>query len=219
MIAAVRNLSKTYRQADTPIEVLRQVNLEIAPGESIAILGQSGSGKTTLLSLIAGLDRPDAGQVIVCGKDVNGMTEEELTKFRAAHLSIVFQQFHLMKYLNVLENVALPLELAGDPDAAPKAHAVLERVGLAHRLGHLPHQLSGGEKQRVAIARGLVTRPKLLLADEPSGNLDAKTGDAVMNLLFEQVKETGTALLLVTHNEALAERCDRRLKLTGGVLQ
>lgn len=219
MICSVRNLSKNYRQADTSIEVLRNLHLEIEKGASIAILGHSGSGKTTLLSLIAGLDRPDSGEVLLAGKNIVGMSEEELTQFRAQNLSIVFQQFHLMKYLNVLENAALPLELAGDPEALPKARAILERVGLAHRLTHLPHQLSGGEKQRVAIARALVTKPKLLLADEPSGNLDAKTGDSVMNLLFEQVKDTGTALLLVTHNEGLAERCDRRMKLVGGVLQ
>jgi putative ABC transport system ATP-binding protein len=218
-VAQAQGLYKTYHQAETPVEVLRGLNLDIAPKETIAVLGQSGSGKTTFLSLLAGLDQPDSGKVILADHTITTMSETELTTYRARHLSIVFQQFHLMPYLNALENVNLPLEIAATKDSETRAAEALERVGLSHRLHHLPHQLSGGEKQRVAIARALVARPALLLADEPSGNLDARTGETVMQLLFEQVADLGMSLVLVTHSEALAARCGRRLQLKDGILQ
>ena len=218
VVAHIKEVSKIYRQGETKIEVLRSTNLQILEGETVAILGQSGSGKSTLLSLLAGLDRPDSGEVFLAGQNIVSMNESELATFRAKNLSIVFQQFHLMPHLNAIENVSLPLEIAKAVNAEEKAREALMQVGLSHRYEHLPHQLSGGEKQRVAIARALVMRPKLLLADEPSGNLDARTGDEVMQLLFEEVKKAKMALILVTHNESLAEYCDRKLKLIDGKL-
>lgn len=218
-IAEAKGLFKSYRQGELDVEVLKGLNLSIGRGETVAVLGESGSGKTTFLSLLAGLDAPDAGEVVLAGKDITKMAEAELTAFRARNLSIVFQQFHLMPYLNVLENVTLPLEIFKDTAAHARAREAIDRVGLSHRLNHLPHQLSGGEKQRVAIARALVVQPKLLLADEPSGNLDTRTGETVMNLLFEQVAQLGMSMILVTHSEALAGRCQRRLQLRDGVLQ
>ena len=217
-IAEAKNLVKSYKQGDTEVEVLKGLNLTIATGETIAVLGESGSGKTTFLSLLAGLDAPDKGEVYLAGEAITRMPESELTSYRARNLSIVFQQFHLMPYLNIEENVMLPLEIAKVDGAAARAREAISRVGLSHRIKHLPHQLSGGEKQRVAIARALVARPKLLLADEPSGNLDSRTGETVMNLLFEQVSQLGMALVLVTHSEALAGRCQKRLQLKDGVL-
>jgi putative ABC transport system ATP-binding protein len=211
-------VSKTFSQAGTPIEVLKGTDLQVDPGETIAIVGQSGSGKSTLLSLLAGLDRPTRGRIEIAGQDIAKLDEDTLTAYRARHLSIVFQQFHLMSFLNALENVSLPLELARAARAQEVALETLERVGLGHRLGHLPSQLSGGEKQRVAIARAMVTQPKVLLADEPSGNLDSKTGEQVMQTLFEQVRSSGMAMILVTHNEELAKSCDRRLRLANGKL-
>jgi putative ABC transport system ATP-binding protein len=218
-VIEARGVFKTYRQAETPIDVLRGLELEVRAGETVAILGQSGSGKSTLLSLLAGLDRPSEGAVFLEGARINEMGETELTAFRARSLGIIFQQFHLMSYLTALENVSLPLEIARAPDASRRARVALERVGLAHRIDHLPHQLSGGEKQRVATARAMVVAPRLLLADEPSGNLDTRTGDEVMNLLFDQVRDSGMAMVLVTHNEQLASRCDRSLRLRDGKLE
>ncbi|HUP56854.1 MAG TPA: ABC transporter ATP-binding protein [Bdellovibrionota bacterium] len=211
-------LHKTYDQAGTPVEVLKGLDLEVKAGETVAILGQSGSGKSTLLSLLAGLDAPTRGTVRLAERPIVGMSEAELARFRARHLGIVFQQFHLMSYLSALENVRLPLEIARMPEASPGSRELLEKVGLAHRLDHLPSQLSGGEKQRVAIARAMIARPSCLLADEPSGNLDRRTGEEVMDLLFEQVRTSGMAMVLVTHNEALASRCDRKLALRDGRL-
>jgi predicted ABC-type transport system involved in lysophospholipase L1 biosynthesis ATPase subunit len=211
-------LHKTYDQAGTPVEVLKGVELEVKAGETVAILGQSGSGKSTLLSLLAGLDSPTRGTVQLADRPIVGMGEAELARFRARHLGIVFQQFHLMSYLSALENVRLPLEIARLPEGNPGSRELLGKVGLAHRLDHLPSQLSGGEKQRVAIARAMIARPRCLLADEPSGNLDRRTGEEVMDLLFEQVRSSGMAMVLVTHNEALASRCDRKLELRDGRL-
>jgi putative ABC transport system ATP-binding protein len=212
------DVTKSFEQGGALIEVLRGTELRVKPGETLAIVGQSGSGKSTLLSLLAGLDRPTQGRVQIAGQDIARLSEDALTAFRARHLSIVFQQFHLMSFLSAQENVSLPLELAKSPNAREIARQALERVGLSHRLTHLPAQLSGGEKQRVAIARAMVTQPKILLADEPSGNLDSETGDQVMATLFEQVRGSGMAMILVTHNEELARRCDRVLKLTHGKL-
>jgi putative ABC transport system ATP-binding protein len=222
-VASAQGLFKSYHQAETKIEVLKGLNLTVDQGETIAIVGQSGSGKSTFLTLMAGLDRPDSGIVELAGTNITSMNEKALTSYRARHLSIVFQQFHLMPYLTALENVALPLEVLGQiksaKDSNHLARQALTSVGLAKRLNHLPHQLSGGEKQRVAIARAIVVKPSLLLADEPSGNLDQKTGDAVMDLLFDQVTALKMSLVLVTHNESLAARCQRKLILEEGILK
>lgn len=217
-VVQARGLRKTYIQAGTRIEVLRGLELAVFPAQTVAILGESGSGKSTLLSLLAGLDSATEGSVQIEGRELGDLSESELSGLRARSVGIVFQQFHLMTYLNALENVALPLEILGRPDAETRARRALESVGLSDRLSHLPSQLSGGEKQRVAIARAQVSSPRLLLADEPSGSLDTRTGAEVMELLFEQVHRSAMALILVTHNEALAARCDRILRLQNGVL-
>ena len=219
MILKMQNVVKNYRQPGAVIEVLKGVNLQIERPETIAILGESGSGKSTLLSVLAGLDRPTSGTVSLDDRLMTELSEEELSQFRAKHLSIVFQQFHLMSNLTGLENISLPLEIMGNKEALKLAQEELANVGLEHRKDHFPAQLSGGECQRIAIARALVVKPKILLADEPSGNLDAKTGFAVMSLLFKLAESHHTTLILVTHNEKLAERCQRQLVLRDGRLQ
>jgi putative ABC transport system ATP-binding protein len=218
LILEAESLHKAFASPTGEIEVLRGVDLRVAGGETVAIVGESGSGKSTLLSLLAGLDLPTRGRVRLDGADLGALSERDLARFRARRLGIVFQQFHLMSGLTALENVSLPLELQGAADAEPRARAVLDQVGLTPRAEHLPSRLSGGECQRVAIARALVVEPALLLADEPSGSLDAATGDAVDRLLFELVERRGTALVLVTHSERLAATCGRRLALVGGRL-
>jgi putative ABC transport system ATP-binding protein len=218
VILRVRDLHKEFPQPGGALRVLRGVDLELARGDTLAILGESGSGKSTLLALLAGLDSPTSGSIEVAGRDLGSLDENRLAAFRARHLGIVFQQYHLLGGLTALENAALPLELVGDRAAPARARAALERVGLGERLDHFPHELSGGECQRVAIARALVGEPALILADEPSGSLDARTGDVVAELLFDLVAKQATTLVLVTHNEALAARCDRRLLLRDGVL-
>jgi len=189
------------------------------PGEAVAVVGASGSGKSTLLGLLAGLDTPTAGSVALDGHDVFSLDEDGRAALRSKLLGFVFQSFHLLPALNATENVMLPLELAGDRDAAAHAVAMLERVGLSTRLRHYPKTLSGGEQQRVALARAFVMQPKLLLADEPTGNLDAATGAAVIDLIFELNAERGTTLMLVTHDEMLAHRCTRLIRLVGGRLE
>ena len=211
-------VEKVYRTDRIETVALSNVNLDVKEGESVAILGQSGSGKSTLLSLLSGLDTPDSGMVELVGQDLNQMNERDLSLFRAKNLSIVFQQFHLFPHLSALENVEVPLELLKVEGAHEKARAALEAVGLSHRLGHFPDLMSGGERQRVAIARAFAVSPKILLADEPSGNLDQATGESVMNLLFSESKNRKMTLLLVTHNEELARRCDRQLRLKDGRL-
>lgn len=211
-------LTKSYAHPSGEIPVLTGVTASVAAGETVAIIGPSGSGKSTLLSLLAGLDRPTSGKIELLGSDIGSMAERDLTGFRAKNLGIVFQQFHLMSHLSAVENVALPLKIAGNATARERATKALSEVGLGHRLAHYPHELSGGERQRVAIARALVGRPPLILADEPSGNLDVKTGEQVMRLLFDLVKEQRSTLILVTHNEELARWCDRRLVLHQGQL-
>jgi putative ABC transport system ATP-binding protein len=218
VILRVRDLHKEFAQPSGALVVLRGLNLEAARGETLAILGASGSGKSTLLALLAGLDSPTRGSIEVAGSDLASLDEAQLAEFRARRLGIVFQQYHLLGGLTALENAALPLELLGVRESGERARAALEQVGLAERLDHFPHELSGGECQRVAIARALVVEPALILADEPSGSLDAHTGDVVMSLLFDLVEKQATTLVLVTHNEALAARCDRRLLLRDGVL-
>jgi putative ABC transport system ATP-binding protein len=213
-----RKVIRTFDQAGTPVEVLRGVDLVVREGETVAVLGQSGSGKSTLLALLAGLDRPTSGEIHLGGQDLVRLNEEALAALRARRLGIIFQQFHLMARLTALENVSLPLELQQEAGALQRAADALDKVGLSPRKNHFPEQLSGGERQRVAIARALVIRPTVLLADEPSGNLDQKTGTHVMDVLFERVKAERATLLLVTHNDELARRCDRRVVLADGLL-
>jgi putative ABC transport system ATP-binding protein len=214
----VRALTKTFSQAGTPLEILRGLSLQVTPGETVAVLGASGSGKSTLLALLAGLDRPTSGEVRIRGQDLGSLSEEALTALRAREIGIVFQQFHLMSSLTALENVSLPLELQQQSDAFERARDALAKVGLGARENHFPAQLSGGERQRVAIARALAIRPAILLADEPSGNLDETTGQQVMNVLFDLVQTEGATLILVTHDQTLAQLCRRRLRLHDGRL-
>ncbi len=196
--------------------ILQDISLEVMPGEAVAILGASGSGKSTLLGLLAGLDTPSSGAVQLDGADLFGLDEDGRAALRARLLGFVFQSFQLLPALNALENVMLPLELAGEADAAERAAKMLARVGLAARLRHYAKTLSGGEQQRVALARAFVTQPKLLLADEPTGNLDAATGASVIELMFEMNAEARTTLVLVTHDEAIAGRCRRKVRLVAG---
>jgi putative ABC transport system ATP-binding protein len=206
----------TLASAAGPVDILRGVSLTIAAGETVALLGPSGSGKSTVLMVLAGLEKPSAGRVTLAGHDLAALNEDGLARLRRSHVGIVFQSFHLLPTMTALENVAIPLELAGDRDAFAGAAAALARVGLDHRLGHYPAQLSGGEQQRVAIARASAAGPQLLLADEPTGNLDGATGDIVIDCLFAEHARQGTSLLLITHDARLAERCERQLHLADG---
>lgn len=219
MSVEIQSLKKNFYQGDTKIEVLKSVSAKIQKGEIVAIIGESGSGKSTLLSLLSGLDRGDSGSIIIDNTDMTGLDEKEMTRFRAANISIVFQQYHLLSHLTALENVMLPAEILGNKNVKEEAKQLLADMNLSHRLNHFPSQLSGGESQRVAIARALITKPHLLLADEPSGNLDTKTGDSVMNSFFDIVKKHNMTTLLVTHSEALAQKCQRILRLENGVLK
>jgi len=212
-------LSKQVDSGGVALTILDSLNLAVGAGESLAILGASGSGKSTLLGLLAGLDLPSAGKVVLDGADIFALDEDGRAALRGRLVGFVFQSFQLLPALTALENVMLPLELAGTAAAQALAEAVLRRVGLGERLKHLPSRLSGGEQQRVAIARAFVANPKLLLADEPTGNLDPVTGERVIEVLFELNREHGTTLLLVTHDEGLARRCDRRLHLVNGALE
>ncbi len=212
------NIKKNYSQGDSEIQVLKGLNAEIKDSEIVAVVGQSGSGKSTLLSLMAGLDRPSDGRIFVGGQEISSLSEEEMTKFRGQKIGIVFQQFHLFPHLTALENVMLPLEIWNESDREMRARNILEQMGLSHRLNHFPTQMSGGECQRVAIARALVVKPQILLADEPSGNLDTATGKKVMDVFFQVVRANQVTTILVTHSEALAERCDRQLTLENGQL-
>jgi len=198
------------------LAILQDIDLEVMAGESVAVVGASGSGKSTLLGLLAGLDVPSAGGVALDGNDLFSADEDGRARLRARLVGFVFQSFQLLPALNALENVMLPLELSGDRDAAGQARQMLGRVGLAERLRHYPKQLSGGEQQRVALARAFVVKPRLLFADEPTGNLDAATGRSIIELLFQLNAEGGTTLVLVTHDEALAARCGRSIRLAAG---
>jgi putative ABC transport system ATP-binding protein len=215
-LVALDDIRLTLASAAGPVDILRGISLTIAAGETVALLGPSGSGKSSLLMVLAGLERPSAGQVRLAGHDLAGLDEDGLARLRRRHVGIVFQSFHLIPTMNALENVAIPLELAGDGDAMSAAGAALARVGLGHRLSHYPGQLSGGEQQRVAIARAFAAGPQLLLADEPTGNLDGETGRAVMDCLFAEHARLGTALLLITHDAELAARCERAIVLADG---
>jgi putative ABC transport system ATP-binding protein len=206
----------TAAAASGPVNVLRGVDLAVAAGEAVGIVGPSGSGKTSLLMLLAGLERPTGGVLTVAGRDLAALDEDALARFRRDEVGIVFQAFHLVPTMNALENVAIPLEFAGRHDAFDRAEAALREVGLGHRLTHYPGQLSGGEQQRVALARAVVAEPRLILADEPTGNLDRATGGAVMDLLFGLRARLGTTLLLITHDPALAQRCGRQVRIEDG---
>jgi putative ABC transport system ATP-binding protein len=209
-------VGKQVSSPEGTLAILADVSLAIGRGETVAVMGASGAGKSTLLALLAGLDEPTSGTVHLGGRDLTRLDEDGRAAVRARHVGFVFQSFHLVPSLTAVENVMLPLELAGRTDARAAALEVLARVGLATRVGHYPRQLSGGEQQRVAIARAFVTRPDVLFADEPTGNLDAVTGETIMDLLFGLNAETGTTLVLVTHDQALAARCGRIIRLDAG---
>jgi putative ABC transport system ATP-binding protein len=217
-ILQVRGLTKQVGSGEDKLTILRDVSFDVSAGEAVAIVGTSGSGKSTLLGLLAGLDTPSGGSVHIGDTDLFSLDEDARAALRGRLVGFVFQSFQLLPALNALENVMLPMELAGAADAAGKARDILGRVGLRQRLRHYPKQLSGGEQQRVALARAFVTRPKLLFADEPTGNLDARTGAEIIDLLFELNREQGTTLVLVTHDEALASRCGLSLRLAAGEL-
>ncbi|HEX5338854.1 MAG TPA: ATP-binding cassette domain-containing protein [Gallionella sp.] len=209
-------LGKQVLSGSQPLTILHEVSFDVAAGDSLAILGASGSGKSTLLGLLAGLDVPSSGRVLLDGADLFALDEDGRAKLRGELAGFVFQSFQLLPALNALENVMLPLELQGSADARERAAESLRQVGLAGRMHHLPKHLSGGEQQRVALARAFVTRPKILFADEPTGNLDAATGNQVIELMLELNRAQGTTLILVTHDEALARRCGRQLRLAAG---
>jgi len=212
----LRDLHLTLDSEAGPVNILRGVDLDVARGETIGVVGPSGSGKTSMLMIVAGLERATSGVVETAGIDLTKLDEDGLATFRRDHVGIVFQDFHLIPTMTALENVAVPLEFAGDKKAFDKARAQLEAVGLDHRLSHYPGQLSGGEQQRVALARAFAPEPSLLLADEPTGNLDGATGHKVMDLLFDLKDRMGTTLLLITHDPVLAERCGRIVHVEDG---
>lgn len=215
---SVSQVSKTVSDASGPLSILRDIDFSVGTGETVAILGASGSGKSTLLSIMAGLDTPSLGHVSLAGQDLFAMSEDQRAAWRGQHLGFVFQNFQLMGHLTALENVMLPLELAGTQNAATLAKSILTQVGLSERLRHFPKVMSGGEQQRVALARAFVVEPQLLLADEPTGSLDAQTGESIMDLMLSMNKARGTTLILVTHDQKLAQRCDRTLTLEAGRL-
>ena len=215
-IVVLKNVRLTLPSRAGPVSILRDVDFAAREGQPLAIVGPSGSGKTSLLMVIAGLERATSGKVVVAGHDLSRLNEDELALMRGAEIGIVFQSFYLVPTMTALENVALPLEFAGAADATTTARELLQEVGLSHRIEHFPAQLSGGEQQRVAIARALSRRPKLILADEPTGNLDRRTGGQVIDLLFGLQRRRGATLILVTHDERLAEACERTVRMADG---
>lgn len=218
-IVVMKDVRLTLTSRAGPVSILRDVDLEAREGQSLAIVGPSGSGKTSLLMVMAGLERTTGGKVQVAGHDLSVLSEDELAVMRGAEIGIVFQSFHLVPTMTALENVALPLEFAGTSDAVATARELLQEVGLSHRFDHFPAQLSGGEQQRVAIARALSRRPKLILADEPTGNLDRKSAAAIGELLIEMQRQEQTMLLVATHSLDLAQRCQRRMEIDDGRLK
>jgi putative ABC transport system ATP-binding protein len=215
---SARNLTLTLGSNAAPVTILRGIDLDIARGEVVALLGPSGSGKSSLMAVLSGLERASGGSLTVARADFTELSEDGLAAARRGRIGIVLQAFHLLPTMTAAENVATPMELAGMPDAAPRAMIELEAVGLGHRTGHYPTQLSGGEQQRVAIARATAPRPDLIFADEPTGNLDAATGEEIINLLFARRAETGATLLIITHDASLAARCERVLTMADGVI-
>lgn len=214
----LQNVSKSYRQGDAQVRVLSDVSISIATGENVAIIGASGSGKSTLLSLMSGMDTPDSGRVLIDGKDIGHMTERELADFRNRRIGVIFQSFELVPSFTALENVMLPLDIRGNGSRADAEHA-LSSVGLSHRFQHLPSMLSGGEEQRVAIARALAQAPGILFADEPTGNLDRKTGEEVLALIRGALGDTERTLVMITHDREIARTMDRILEIKDGVVQ
>ncbi len=212
------NVTLSLGTRDAPVEILKGIDLAVAKGESIAILGASGSGKSSLMAILSGLERASGGSVSIGGVDYGALNEDELARARRGRVGIVLQAFHLLPTMTALENVAVPLELAGADDAFARAEAELVAVGLGHRIHHYPAQLSGGEQQRVAIARAVAPRPTIIFADEPTGNLDAATGTAVIELLFERQRAAGATLLIITHDPALAQRCGRVVEMRDGMI-
>lgn len=213
---SARNLTLTLGQGDAAVEILRGIDLDVATGEVLALLGPSGSGKSSLMAVLSGLERASGGALEVAGEDFAALDEDALARARRGRIGIVLQAFHLLPTMTATENVATPMELAGDKDAAQRARAELDAVGLGHRLGHYPTQLSGGEQQRVALARAIAPRPKLIFADEPTGNLDVATGHDIIELLFARRAETGATLVIITHDPELAQRCDRIVTIADG---
>jgi putative ABC transport system ATP-binding protein len=218
IVLSTKDLGKQVSSPEGVLTILADISLEIHSGETVALVGPSGAGKTTLLALLAGLDNPTSGVVRLCGEDLGALDEDGRALVRGRNVGFVFQSFHLVPSLTALENVMLPLELASQPEAEARAKKALNSVGLGTRTSHYPRQLSGGEKQRVAIARAFVTNPAVLFADEPTGNLDTASGERITELLFDMNKQSGTTLVLVTHNKTLAARCDRTLELEAGKL-
>jgi putative ABC transport system ATP-binding protein len=215
-VLALQDAELTLAGNSGPVEILKAISLEVRRGEALGLVGPSGSGKSSLLMLMGGLERASAGRIFAMGQELGGLDEDALARIRRDHIGVVFQSFHLIPTMTALENVALPLELAGRRDAFAHAAQELQAVGLAHRAGHFPAQLSGGEQQRVALARAVAPRPTILLADEPTGNLDAANGAAIMDLLFDLRNRSGATLVLVTHAPELAARCDRVVRLADG---
>ncbi|MFQ3665310.1 MAG: ATP-binding cassette domain-containing protein [Sphingomonadaceae bacterium] len=216
IVIDARNVTLSLGDGEARVDVLRGIDLEVRQGERLAILGPSGSGKSSLMAVLAGLEQADAGQILVAGQDFAGLSEDLLAEARRGRIGIVLQAFHLIPTMTALENVAVPLELAGHAEPFAAARAELEAVGLGQRTGHYPAQLSGGEQQRVALARALAARPRILFADEPTGNLDATTGEAIVALLFRRLADTGATLVLITHDPALAGKCDRIITMRDG---
>jgi putative ABC transport system ATP-binding protein len=216
IVIDARDVTLRFGTGDAAVDVLRGVSLSVAAGERLAILGPSGSGKSSLMAVLAGLDRATSGRVMIAGKDFSALDEDGLARARRGRIGIVLQAFHLIPTMTAVENVAVPLELAGIANPAQKARAELEAVGLAHRLNHYPTQLSGGEQQRVGLARAIAARPALIFADEPTGNLDEATGNSIIELLFNRLDETGATLVLITHDAALATRCHRVIEMKDG---
>ena len=217
-VIALKDVTLSLRGNAGMVEILHGISLEVEKGETLALIGPSGSGKSSLLMVMGGLESATSGTVSVLGSDLTAMDEDRMARFRRDHMGVVFQSFNLIPTMTALENVATPLELAGDREAFAKAEAELEAVGLGHRADHYPAQMSGGEQQRVALARAAAPRPDILLADEPTGNLDGKNGDAIMDLLFGLRDRHGATLVLVTHSNTLAQRCDRVVRLTDGTV-
>lgn len=216
---STKAITKTVTTSQGELQILQPISFDVKAGETVAIVGASGSGKSTLLGLLAGLDQVSSGEIYLDSQPLHTMDEEQRARLRGEKVGFIFQSFMLVQSLTALENIMLPAEIAGLKDARKRAQEALEQVGLSHRGSHYPNQLSGGEQQRVAIARAFITRPKILFADEPTGNLDAANGEKIENLLFDLNQQLGTTLILVTHDNELAARCQRQLKMQGGVLE
>jgi putative ABC transport system ATP-binding protein len=216
IVLHARNVTLTLGSNDAPVEILKGIDLDIKRGESLAILGASGSGKSSMMALLTGLEQASGGEILLAGQNINGMDEDQLAQTRRGRIGVILQAFHLLPTMTALENVMVPLELDSGSDIRARASDALKKVGLGHRMGHYPTQLSGGEQQRVAIARAIVSSPDILFADEPTGNLDQETGEAIIDILFERHLSSGTTLVIITHDAALARRCNRIITMRDG---